>query len=51
MDPSSLAVTESLEQLTALEAGERVAVMMVERASPGIDTAEDYAAFVARQKG
>ena len=51
MEPSSLAVTESLEQLTALEAGERVAVMMVERAAPGIDTAEDYAAFVARQRG
>lgn len=48
MKPSSLAVTESLEQLTALEAGERVAVIEVERASPGIDTAEDYAAFVAR---
>lgn len=50
MEPSGLAVTESLEQLTALEAGERVAVMMVDRAAPGIDTAEDYAAFVARHK-
>lgn len=48
MEPSDLAVTESLEQLTALEAGKRVAVMMVESAAPGIDTAEDYAAFVAR---
>lgn len=48
MPPSSLEQTESLEQLRALEAGERIAVIMVERASPGIDTAEDYAAFVAR---
>lgn len=50
LEPSSLAVTESLEQLTALEAGERVAVMMVERAAPGIDTIDDYNAFVSRQK-
>lgn len=50
MEPSGLAHTESLEQLTALEAGERVAVIMVDRASPGIDTAEDYQAFVRRQK-
>lgn len=47
---SSLAETESLEQLTALENGERVAVFMVDRTSPGIDTAEDYAAFVKRYK-
>ncbi|MEM0929458.1 MAG: 3-deoxy-manno-octulosonate cytidylyltransferase [Pseudomonadota bacterium] len=50
LTPSSLAVTESLEQLTALQAGERVAVMMVERAAPGIDTAEDYSAFVERYR-
>lgn len=50
MTPSGLAQTESLEQLTALEAGERIAVMMVERASPGIDTREDYDAFVARSR-
>lgn len=48
MGPSELARTESLEQLTALEAGERVAVIMVEGAAPGIDTAEDYEGFVAR---
>ncbi|MEM1381055.1 MAG: 3-deoxy-manno-octulosonate cytidylyltransferase [Pseudomonadota bacterium] len=50
MTPSELEKTESLEQLRALEAGQRIAVMMVDRASPGIDTAEDYAAFVNRQK-
>ncbi|MEO1658666.1 MAG: 3-deoxy-manno-octulosonate cytidylyltransferase [Pseudomonadota bacterium] len=50
LKPSGLAVTESLEQLTALEAGERVAVIMVERAAPGIDTREDYDAFVQRFK-
>lgn len=50
MAPSGLAQTESLEQLTALEAGQRIAVMMVDRASPGIDTREDYDAFVARQR-
>ncbi|MEO1043074.1 MAG: 3-deoxy-manno-octulosonate cytidylyltransferase [Pseudomonadota bacterium] len=48
LTPSSLAVTESLEQLSALEAGESIAVMMVERAAPGIDTADDYQAFVSR---
>ncbi|NNU15547.1 3-deoxy-manno-octulosonate cytidylyltransferase [Parvularcula sp. ZS-1/3] len=50
LKPSGLAETESLEQLTALESGERVAVIMVDRASPGIDTVEDYAAFVKRYK-
>ncbi|NRA29924.1 MAG: 3-deoxy-manno-octulosonate cytidylyltransferase [Parvularculaceae bacterium] len=50
MQPSELERTESLEQLRALEAGKRIAVMMVERAAPGIDTAEDYAGFVSRQK-
>ncbi|MEM9839944.1 MAG: 3-deoxy-manno-octulosonate cytidylyltransferase [Pseudomonadota bacterium] len=50
MQPSELEKTESLEQLRALEAGERICVMMVDRASPGIDTREDYDAFVARQK-
>jgi len=48
MPPSSLAVTESLEQLTALELGKRVAVIMVDGAAPGIDTREDYDAFVKR---
>jgi 3-deoxy-manno-octulosonate cytidylyltransferase (CMP-KDO synthetase) len=50
LEPSSLAVTESLEQLTALENGEKVGVLMVEGAAPGIDTREDYDAFVRRTR-
>ncbi|MCQ8184046.1 3-deoxy-manno-octulosonate cytidylyltransferase [Parvularcula maris] len=49
-EPSSLAVTESLEQLTALEMGESIGVFMVEGAAPGIDTKEDYDAFVGRYR-
>ncbi|MEM9232921.1 MAG: 3-deoxy-manno-octulosonate cytidylyltransferase [Pseudomonadota bacterium] len=43
--------TESLEQLRILEHGHRIACGVVEAAAPGIDTPEDYAAFVARQNG
>lgn len=39
---------ESLEQLRWLEAGRRIRVVPVSSAPPGIDTPEDYAAFVAR---
>lgn len=45
----ALSRTESLEQLRILEAGEQIAVETVSHAAPGIDTPEDYAAFVARQ--
>jgi len=41
---------ERLEQLRALENGHRIAVAVVDAAAPGIDTAEDYAAFVRRTK-
>jgi 3-deoxy-manno-octulosonate cytidylyltransferase (CMP-KDO synthetase) len=41
---------ESLEQLRALEAGASILVQTVQHRSVGIDTAADYAAFVARQK-
>lgn len=41
---------ESLEQLRILHAGYSIAVGVVEQAMPGIDTADDYAAFVRRQK-
>ncbi len=52
-DPSatpreSLAVVESLEQLRWLEEGRSMAVVVVEPQPPGIDTPEDYAAFVTR---
>ena len=39
----------SLEQLRWLENGRRMRVVIIERAHRGVDTAEDYAAFVARQ--
>ncbi len=43
--------TEGLEQLRALQAGARIRVGLVERGWPGIDTEEDYLAFVARYRG
>ena len=39
---------ESLEQMRWLEAGRPMRVVPVSGAPPGIDTADDYAAFVAR---
>lgn len=49
--PVSLAEqTESLEQLRVLQAGFPIAVAVVDSHSKGIDTAEDYAAFVCRLK-
>jgi 3-deoxy-manno-octulosonate cytidylyltransferase (CMP-KDO synthetase) len=48
--PSPLEQTEKLEQLRILEAGHKMAVTIVSQAAPGIDTPEDYAAFVARQR-
>jgi len=44
----ALETTESLEQLRWLEAGRRLRVLVVARSTPGIDTEQDYAAFVAR---
>lgn len=46
--PTPLEQTEALEQLRPLEHGERIAVAVVEQASIGVDTPEDYAAFVQR---
>ena len=48
LPPGQLEQAERLEQLRALQAGHRIAVAVVASASPGIDTPEDYAAFVAR---
>jgi 3-deoxy-manno-octulosonate cytidylyltransferase (CMP-KDO synthetase) len=45
---SRLAAVESLEQLRVIEAGIPIAAAVVEHAARGIDTAKDYAAFVAR---
>ncbi len=50
MPPTPAEQAEKLEQLRALENGYRIAVAVVESAAPGIDTADDYAAFVARMK-
>lgn len=48
MPPSTLEQLERLEQLRALEAGASILVEVVHHRSVGIDTAADYAAFVAR---
>ncbi len=48
--PTPLERAERLEQLRALENGYRVAVGVVPSAAPGIDTMDDYAAFVERAK-
>jgi 3-deoxy-manno-octulosonate cytidylyltransferase (CMP-KDO synthetase) len=39
---------EKLEQLRALEQGYPIGVLLVERATHGIDTPEQYADFVQR---
>jgi len=50
LPPTPLEQRERLEQLRVLEHGFAIAVGKVEKASVGIDTAEDYAAFVQRCK-
>lgn len=50
LPPSPLEQAEKLEQLRVLEAGETILVGQIDDAAPGIDTPEDYAAFVARQR-
>lgn len=45
---SRLETIEKLEQLRALESGARIACAVVDPLPEGIDTAESYAAFVAR---
>ncbi len=48
LKPTELEKTESLEQLRWLGAGHSIVVVEVKERSSGIDTPEDYAAFVAR---
>ncbi len=47
---SSLEQCEKLEQLRVLQSGNEILIDVVEHASSGIDTVEDYAAFVARRR-
>jgi 3-deoxy-manno-octulosonate cytidylyltransferase (CMP-KDO synthetase) len=49
--PTPLEQTEKLEQLRALEHGIPIFVLPVQRATHGIDTAEQYEEFVQRTKG
>jgi 3-deoxy-manno-octulosonate cytidylyltransferase (CMP-KDO synthetase) len=48
---SRLEKLEKLEQLRALEAGYRIRLAIVDQNPPGIDTPEDYEAFVRRWRG
>ncbi len=50
MPPSPLEKLEKLEQLRVVEAGETILVGSIDEATCGIDTPEDYEAFVARRK-
>ena len=49
-DQTPLEKTEKLEQLRALERGHAISVLIVERAAHGIDTRQQYEAFVSRWK-
>jgi 3-deoxy-manno-octulosonate cytidylyltransferase (CMP-KDO synthetase) len=48
---SDLEKLENLEQLRVLSAGHAIQVGLIERAASGIDTPEDYRAFVSRVLG
>lgn len=48
MPPSPLELLEKLEQLRALQSGASISVAVVHHAVAGIDTPEDYAAFLRR---
>jgi 3-deoxy-manno-octulosonate cytidylyltransferase (CMP-KDO synthetase) len=48
--PSRLEQVEKLEQLRALENGATIGIALVPKHFPGIDTPEDYEAFLQRQK-
>jgi len=51
LEPTSLEGCEKLEQLRVLEHGYRIAVGVVDRATAGIDTPDEYEAFVRRCTG
>lgn len=50
MEQSPLEQAEGLEQLRALEAGIPIRVGLIRNHQPGIDTGDDYEAFVNRQQ-
>jgi 3-deoxy-manno-octulosonate cytidylyltransferase (CMP-KDO synthetase) len=50
MAPSPLEQIEKLEQLRVLEAGYSILVGVVDEPTFGIDTPEDYGAFVEKQR-
>ncbi len=50
LPPSRLEATESLEQLRVLEAGHAIRVGRTSHAARGIDTLDDYRAFVSRAR-
>ncbi len=50
LERGALEVTESLEQLRWLEAGRSIRVLEATEKSIGIDTREDYALFVTRER-
>jgi len=50
LKPTPCELAENLEQLRAMENGIAIGVTLVDRAAPGIDTAEQYAAFVKRHQ-
>jgi 3-deoxy-manno-octulosonate cytidylyltransferase (CMP-KDO synthetase) len=50
MRPSALERIEKLEQLRVIEAGYSIRVGVVDEPTFGIDTPEDYRAFVARMR-
>lgn len=51
MPQGRLEKMEKLEQLRVLENGYKIVAGIVQNATPGIDTAEDYKAFLQRWKG
>jgi 3-deoxy-manno-octulosonate cytidylyltransferase (CMP-KDO synthetase) len=51
MKPSFLEQAEKLEQLRAIENGYTILTAIVEKAWDGVDTEEQYQAFVRRQRG
>ncbi len=51
LPPTPAELAEKLEQLRALEHGFRIAAAVVDYDGAGIDTPEDYVAFVARMMG